>query len=72
MTWDEMTEIARGNVERNLSDAVGEDYPDGVPSPDAMYDEVFTLALDALLDRGVEHELAGQVAVSLAQSYANP
>jgi hypothetical protein len=66
MTEDQMREIARGSIGRNLSDAV---YEDG---PDSIYDNAYTLAVDALLTRGVERHKAQAVALEIAQAYAQP
>lgn len=66
MTPERMREIARGNIERNLSDAVAED------GEDAMYDTVYTLAFDALHDAGVSSHEAGEIASQLAMEYACP
>jgi hypothetical protein len=72
MTYDEMKELARGNVERNLGDAIAEDCDDGEPSADLIYDEAFTLAVDALIDAGVDNKTAGIIATEIAQSFAQP
>lgn len=64
---ERLTEIARGNVERHLGDVC-----DGDDSADAIYDEVYTLAFDALHDAGVENDLARSIATELGQSFANP
>jgi len=67
----ELFEIARGNVERHLGDIVT-DYESEEAAADAIYDEVFTLAFDALHDAGVHDDKAREIAINLAQSYAHP
>lgn len=67
MTNDQMEEIARGNIERHLGDVVEEDM-----SPDAIYDEAYTLAFDALADAGVDHATARGIAAKVAQCFAQP
>ena len=64
-------EIARGYVEMHLGD-VAADYDDEESMADAMYDEVYTLAFDALHDQGVPDEVCRILAQELAQSYAQP
>ena len=59
---EQMVEIARGNVERFLE--IGEDGD--------IYEEAYTLAIDALHDAGYQGQEAVDVAVILAMSYANP
>lgn len=66
MTRERMIEIARGNIERNLSDAVAED------GEDAIYDTAYTLAFDALHDAGVKNEEAREIASLVATGYAQP
>jgi hypothetical protein len=66
MTTQNYEEIARGNVERYLSDAVMED------GEDAIYDSAYTLALDALVDAGAPLQEAREIAVRVAQAYAQP
>jgi hypothetical protein len=61
---ERLTEIARGNVERYLGDVA--------PSEDAIYDEAYNLAFDALHDAGVDDALAREVAGEVAQCYAQP
>ncbi len=65
-TDDQWLEIARGNIERNLSDAVMED------GPDSIYDSCYTLAFDALHDAGCERQKARDLARQLAMCYAQP
>jgi hypothetical protein len=65
---ERLTEIARGNVERHLGDVCDGDSD----SPDSIYDEVYTLAFDALHDAGVPDDTARSIATELGQSYANP
>jgi hypothetical protein len=62
---NQLMEIARSNVERHLGDVEAE-------SVDAIYDEAYTLAFDALHDAGVSDELARQIAQQVAQCYAQP
>lgn len=64
LTDSEMLEIARGNIERHLD---SEDM-----SEDAIYDDAYTLAFDALVDAGVTHATARAVAARAAQGYAKP
>lgn len=71
MTNQEMEEVARGNVERHLGD-VAADYANEEDAADAIYDEAFTLAFDALADAGVDHGEARRVATGVAQCYAQP
>lgn len=61
-----LVEIARQNVEANLSDATTED------GEDSIFDSAFTLGFDALVDAGVDHKTAGYIAHYVAMSYANP
>ena len=63
MTEYEMEEIARGNIERHLGD---------VATPDSIYDEAYTLGVDALLDAGVERCEAVYIASRVAQLFAQP
>jgi hypothetical protein len=60
-----LEEIARGNIERHLGDVAGE-------SEDAIYDEAYTLAFDALADAGVVHAKAREIAQRVAQCFAQP
>ena len=62
-----MNAIARGNIERNL----GMDL-DGDSSDDQIYDEAYTLALDALIDAGIPLEDAREIAIEQAQLHAQP
>lgn len=64
---EKLRDVARGNIERHLGDVC-----DGEESADAIYDEVYTLAHDALVDHGVDAEQAGRIAQELAQGYAQP
>ena len=62
-----MIELARAIVERNL----GADFiPDEEPTPDAIFDDAFTLAVDALIDAGVERSEAQRVARGVAMMFA--
>jgi hypothetical protein len=65
MTDDELREAARGNIEANA------DWTEDA-SPDEIADCVYTLAIDKLLDLGVHHLKAVEIANELAQGYANP
>lgn len=68
MKLERMEEIAVGNIERHLGDVCC----DGDESPDAIYDEAYTLAFDALSDAGIDHKTARGVAASVAQRFAQP
>lgn len=68
MTNERMEEIAIGNIERHLGDVCC----DGDESADAIYDEAYTLAFDALSDAGVANKLARVVAANVAQRFAQP
>lgn len=65
MNQQRMEEIAVGNIERHLGDVCDE-------SADAIYDEAYTLAFDALADAGIDHAKARLVAAEVAQRYAQP
>jgi hypothetical protein len=65
MTEAQMEEIARGNIERHLGDVAGE-------SPDAIYDEAYTLGFDALADAGVPHDKAREIAQRVSMCFAQP
>ena len=67
----DLEEIARGNIERHLGD-VAADYESEEEAADAIYDEAYTLAFDALADAGIDHAKAGQIAARVAQCYAQP
>lgn len=71
MNKNQMEEIARGNIERHLGD-VAADYESEEEAADAIYDEAYTLAFDALADAGIDHKKAREVAASAAQCYAQP
>lgn len=58
-----LEEVARGNVERHLGDC---------ESPDDIFDNAYTLAFDALVDKGTDHTLAREIAQRVAQCYAQP
>jgi hypothetical protein len=62
-----LEEVARGNIERHLGDVV-----DSEMSADAIYDEAYTLAFDALADAGTDHGLAREIAARVAQCFAQP
>lgn len=74
LTQEELHEIARGAIERNLGDVVTEeDHELSQESlADRIYDEAFVLAHDALLDRGIEPEMASYIAQQEAQKVAQP
>ena len=57
-------EIARGGIECGES---GDET-----TPDGIYDEAYTLALDALHDEGVEDATARRIADEVARCYAQP
>jgi hypothetical protein len=67
MTHQEMMDLAWSNVERNLGCCV----EDGATEGD-VYNEAYTLAFDALADKGVSHATARSVAVQVAQRFAQP
>ncbi len=60
-------DIARGAIERHLGDVVDEDS-----SADAIYDEAFVLAHDALVDVGLSSWDATLIAQRAAQAVAQP
>lgn len=60
-------EIARAAIERHLGDVVGEDS-----SIDALYDEAFVLAHDALRAAGLTPQEATPIAQQEAQKVAQP
>lgn len=68
---EKLEEIARGNIERHLGDVVA-DYEDEESAADAIYDEAYTLAFDALADAGVDHKKAQDIAQRIARGYAQP
>ena len=70
---EDLEKIARGNIERHLADAITDydNLEEGV-STDAIYSEAYTLAVDTLLDAGVERALAQEIAAYLARIYAQP
>lgn len=77
MTEDQMREIARGNIEQNLSDAIAEDCADlgeyaAEAVADAIYDSAYILGFDALHDKGVDNETARRIASEVAQCFAQP
>jgi hypothetical protein len=63
----ELMDIARGAIESNLGNVFEADEE---PSMDSIYDEAYTLAFDALADKGVEHAKARRVAAAVAQDLA--
>lgn len=65
MTRDEMKEIAKGNIERNLGNVCT-----GDADADLIYDEAYTLAFDALSDKGVSNDIARSIASEVAQPFA--
>jgi len=66
--WEE---IARGKIEAHLGD-VATEYESEEAAADAIYDEAFTLAYDALIDAECPEDIASYVARSMAHSYAQP
>lgn len=62
--YQRLEELARGNVERHLGDVE--------PDADSMYDEVYTLAFDALHGAGVDDWTAGEIASDIAMKFAQP
>jgi len=71
MTLEQMEEIARGNIESHLGDVAAE-YESEEAAADAIYTEARTLAFDALVDAGVDHETAREAADYVARCYAQP
>ncbi len=69
MTEDQMIEIARGNIERNLGTDFG---PEEEPTADDIYDDAYVLGFDALHDVGVGNETARRVAGRVALTFAYP
>lgn len=64
----DLNEVARGAIECHLGDVCECE----VASPDAIYDEAFAIAHDALLDRGVDPKEASRIAAQEAQKVAQP
>jgi hypothetical protein len=58
-------EIAPRAIERHLGDVIDSD-----DSADAIYEEAYTIALDALVDSGLDFREAGTIASAAAQSIA--
>lgn len=56
-------EIAREAIERHLGDVI-----DCEASADAIYDEAYTIALDALIDHGFNFRDVGHIAAAAAQA----
>jgi len=69
MDENQLREIARGNIERNLGCCI--DDPENV-NADTIYDEAYTLAFDALHDAGWPAEVASKIAREMAQMFAQP
>lgn len=67
MTKERMQEIARGNIDKHIGDVI-EDPED----KETVYEEAYTLGLDALVDAGVSLETARPIAHEIANSYAQP
>lgn len=68
---NKLREIARGGIEKHLGDVcTGDD------SADHIYDEAYTIALDALIDnplsKSCPHETATLIALEQAQLVAQP
>jgi hypothetical protein len=63
----DLAEIARGAIESHLGDVI-----DGDASPEDIYEEAYTIALDALVDCGVDLLIAGQIACEEATRIAQP
>lgn len=70
MTEEQMVELARGNVERNLG--ADWDPEEGEITADYIYDDAYVLAFDALVDAGVSIEEARRVGQMVAQTFAQP
>ncbi|HEX4202447.1 MAG TPA: hypothetical protein VHY59_13075 [Chthoniobacterales bacterium] len=68
MSEERMNEIARGAIDRYLADAVAEYKSEEVESA-TIYTEAYTLAWDALVDKGVDHAKAREVADRIARTY---
>ncbi len=64
MTLAELKKIAYANVERHLGDCF---EADDKPSAEEIYEEMYTLALDALIDTGLTFEDAGPIAHKVAK-----
>jgi hypothetical protein len=72
VTKEEWKDLARGNVERNLSVEGAEDMSEEEVA-DAIYEDAYTLALDALLDASYpDLEEARAIASSVALSFSQP
>jgi hypothetical protein len=71
MEIDHMRAVARGAIERHLGD-VAADYDNEEDAVDAMYDEAYTLAFDALVDLDLDHHISAQVAHEEALKIARP
>lgn len=70
-TLIELEELARGNIDRHLGDVYA-DYGSEEEAADAIFDEAYILAFDALIDAGIDHRTARSIAQDLAQRYAQP
>ena len=64
MTHEMLLVVARGAVDRHLGDLD--------PDADSLYDEIFTLAHDALSDVGADLKQCIEIAQELALSMTQP
>jgi hypothetical protein len=64
---EHLRDIARGGIEQHLGDVC-----DAEASADALYDEAFTLAHDALLAAGIDAQTATRIASEEARNIAQP
>lgn len=69
LSESQMEELARGNIERHLGDAVSES---GETTADSVFDEAYTLGVDALVDAGVDNTTAQTVARRVVAMFAQP
>jgi hypothetical protein len=63
--WESLKEIARGNL-------ANAEYDPESDSADHIHEEVYSLAFDALIDKGTDPVLAAKIANELAGEHANP
>jgi len=65
MSDESLYQIAIGAIEQYLGDVCDEH-----PSEDAIYDEAYTIAFDALHHLGIDVIMAGKIASQAAQNIA--